>query len=291
MSEALLTPDLLRSMPLPRIAGEAGKEARGRVVVLAGGKQNPGAAMLCATAAYRAGAGKVQLAADEAVAQHLAFALLEARVIQVPTNAGGEPTPAAIEAMAPFLDRADAIVVGPGMMDEANAADLAAVLAAAAPAAAVVVDAGALTGLKDRMQALKPLAGRLVVTPHTGEMAKLLGLDEEEVRADCGGIARRTAAEWSAVVALKGKVTFVACPDGRTWRHEGGSIGLGVAGSGDVLAGAMTGLLARGAAPELAAVWAVHAHGAAGRALGERIGRLGFLAREVADELPRHLDG
>jgi ADP-dependent NAD(P)H-hydrate dehydratase len=286
-----VTPDLLSGMPLPTLEGESDKESRGRVLVIGGGREMPGAPLLTGLAAYRVGAGKVQLAAAPALVVAMGIAFLEARVIPVAANEGEEPGPGAARDLEEQLKRCDAIAVGPGMLDEASAADLMVALSVAETAASFVVDAAALVGLKGREAELRSLAGRLIFTPHAGEMAAFTGLTKEEVQADPAETAREVARTWSAVVALKGRDTYIASPDGRVWLHEGGVSGLGVSGSGDVLAGAIAGLLARGAAPVTATLWGVFAHARAGRALGERIGRLGFLAREVADELPHQLDG
>jgi NAD(P)H-hydrate repair Nnr-like enzyme with NAD(P)H-hydrate dehydratase domain len=121
-------------------------------------------------------------------------------------------------------------------------------------------------------------------------MARLLSVEAEAVRADPLEAGRRAAARFSAVVVMKGVATHVVTPDGRAWRHDGGCRGLGVSGSGDVLAGVIGGLLARGAAPATAALWGVWLHGAAGEALSRAVGSLGFLARELPGEIPRLLD-
>jgi len=103
-------------------------------------------------------------------------------------------------------------------------------------------------------------------------------------------IAVDAAAQFEAVVVLKGPTTWIATPDGRLWVHEVDAPGLGTSGSGDVLAGILTGLLARGADLVQASVWAVAAHGRAGRMAARNVGRLGFLARETLGYIPRILD-
>jgi ADP-dependent NAD(P)H-hydrate dehydratase len=128
--------------------------------------------------------------------------------------------------------------------------------------------------------------GRVVLTPHAGEMAALCDCSKDEVLADPLGMARTAARRLKAVVIMKGAVTFIVSPDGAAWRHEGGPPGLGVSGSGDVLAGVVGGLLARGAAPLEAALWGVRLHAAAGVRLSRDIGPLGFLASEIVDVLP-----
>jgi hydroxyethylthiazole kinase-like uncharacterized protein yjeF len=282
-----VTPQTLRGLPLPALPKESDKNARGRILVVGGGGQVPGAALLVAHGALRAGAGKIQIAAPESFATALGIVMPEARVIPVAASRSGEISPKA--ELSEAIDHADAVVIGPGMLDPGDAAALAARLAGAADAASFVVDAAALVGLSDGAD-ISPLAGRLIMTPHAGEMASLLGLDLDAVQADPLAAARMAAGRWGAMVVMKGVATYIVSPDGRAWLHEGGCHGLGVSGSGDVLAGIIGGLLARGAPPATAAVWGVWLHGAAGEALSHKIGPLGFLARELPGEIPGLLD-
>jgi hydroxyethylthiazole kinase-like uncharacterized protein yjeF len=258
---------LLKSMPLPPAQG-GDKDARGRVLVVGGAAEVPGAAMLTGVAALRAGAGKLQIACDPSVAVPLGVATPEARVFAWEEGA-------VVEA----LGRCDAAVLGPGMLDEAAAGTLASAMIRAPGGQPLLLDAAALGGAAS-------CARPLVLTPHAGEMAKLAGAEKDAVEADPVGFATRAARRYGAVVALKGAVTHVAAPDGRVLRHTGGAIGLATSGSGDVLAGIVGGLLARGADPLTAMAWGVVVHARAGAALSRRIGVVGFLARELLDEIP-----
>jgi ADP-dependent NAD(P)H-hydrate dehydratase len=275
---------LLRTWPLPRPGGESDKNSRGRVLAVAGGAGSPGAAILTGVAALRAGAGKLQIAAPAGVAAPLAIAMPEARVLGVAETAAGDISAAAAEDIVELAGRCDAVVAGPGQADEAAAAAIALrLLASDGPA--VLLDAAAMTGLTRDARRVRRASNRLVVTPHAGEMAKLLGVDVAAIRADPLTGGRRAAAALQAVVVMKGAETFVISPDGAAWRHAFGVPGLGVSGSGDVLAGIIAGLLARGAAPVQAAAWAVFVHAQAGLRLSRRIAPLGFLAREILDEV------
>ena len=129
-----------------------------------------------------------------------------------------------------------------------------------------------------------------LLTPHAGEMAHLTGATKEAVSADPERHAREAALRWNAVVALKGATTYIATPDGDCWRHVGSQPGLGTSGSGDVLAGIIVGLMARGVPLAQAAVWGIALHAHAGRALAERLGPIGYLARELPAEIPILLD-
>jgi hydroxyethylthiazole kinase-like uncharacterized protein yjeF len=129
---------------------------------------------------------------------------------------------------------------------------------------------------------------RVVLTPHAGEMAMLLGVEKSEIEAAPQRIARQAAKKLRAVVALKGAETHIAGPTGgRTYCNRAGNIGLATSGSGDTLSGIIAGLAARGATPLQAAAWGVYLHGRAGDRLARRMGQLGFLARELLAEVPR----
>lgn len=273
-----LTPNLLAAMPLPRLDAAGDKETRGRVLALAGSLQVPGAALVTGLAALRAGAGKLQLAVPSAIATVIGVAVPEARVIGL---AQPPPGSEALDAAT----RSDAVVVGPGWMDEAEARAIVHALAAAGGPAALVIDAGALTCLKD-LGLLRAFAGRAVLTPHAGEMAGMLGKDKDAIEVDPLAAGREAAQATGCVVVMKGAESFIVQPDGTAWRHTGGTVGLATSGSGDVLAGVVGGLLARGCDPAQAAAWGVAAHGAAGSRLGRTVGEVGFLARELLAQIP-----
>jgi len=282
-----ITPARLRQLPLPALDDSADKEARGRVLVVGGSAQNPGGLLLAAEAALRAGAGKLQLAAADAIAMMVAMAVPEARVFAF-AGAGAEGVdPGAAKGIAERADAVDALLIGPGLVDEEAAGRLAAGVLKRIAKPAVVLDAGGLAALRRDPRALGHLEGRAVLTPHAGEMAQLLKMERDDVEADPVAAARRAAEAFGATVALKGAETIIAAPDGSMLRYTRGGVGLGTSGSGDVLAGIVAGLLARGADPLRAAAWGVFLHGEAGNALARRHGPVGFLARELAAEVPR----
>jgi hydroxyethylthiazole kinase-like uncharacterized protein yjeF len=153
-----------------------------------------------------------------------------------------------------------------------------------------VIDALALCGLWDEAALLQAHAGRLILTPHAGEMAQLCGVDKECIDADPVGFARKAAAHLSSIIVLKGATTHIVTPSGLTYVHAHGVVGLATAGSGDVLAGIIGGLASRGASPATAAIWGVFLHGRAGKQLTEAVGKVGFIAREVVNEIPAVLE-
>ncbi|MBY6260523.1 NAD(P)H-hydrate dehydratase [Azospirillum sp. 412522] len=277
-------------MPLPQPDGDGDKETRGRVLVVAGSVPVPGGALLAGIGALRAGAGKLQIATAASIAPHLGLALPEALVAGLPETAEGGIAPESAGALAERASHCDTVLIGPGMMDEAAVADLTAALLnrldAGGDGPRFVLDAGALAGLGRDPAPLHRHEGRLVITPHAGEMAGLLGCSRDQVDADPLGCARQAAERLKAVVALKGSCTRIVAPDGGIWAYRDGTVGLATSGSGDTLAGIVAGLLARGASPEQAAIWGVYLHGEAGNRLTRRIGPLGFLARELLAEIP-----
>lgn len=281
MSDApALTPALLRDWPLP--ARDGAKDSRGNVLVVGGARRTPGAAALTGLTALRIGAGRLTLAVAGSVAPALAVATPEAGVLSLPEDADGSPTGEVPPHLLDELERADAVVVGPGLDEpQGSAALVRMVLAGLAGRddAAVLLDAfalGVLPGLGDDARLPE---GRAVLTPNLAEAARLLETDEVAPE----DAAARVADRWGAVVTCAGRV---AHPDGRRWASATGYAGLGTSGSGDVLAGAVAGLLAGGCPPEQAACWGTAVHGAAGDRLAARVGPLGYLARELADQVP-----
>jgi hydroxyethylthiazole kinase-like uncharacterized protein yjeF len=269
-----ITRALLRSWPLPVPDGDGDKAERGRLLMVAGSTEIPGAAVLAADAALRAGAGKVCIATDRAVSAGIAVAVPEARVVTV-----------GAKALTGEADRFDALLVGPGI-SEPRADWRAFVRALADRISPVVADAGALDLFAAPRRARGAKKAGLILTPHLGEMAHLLKRDKAFVEAHAASIALEFAATHGAVVALKGPTTFIADPGGELWVHDKGNIGLAISGSGDVLAGIVAALVARGASCAQAAVWGVALHARAGRRLVAEHGTLGGLARELPAYVP-----
>lgn len=279
---------LLRELPLPAIDGDADKESRGRVLVIGGSASVPGAMLLSGVAALRAGAGKLQLATVRDAAIPLGFAVPESMVIALPQGRDGEIVGARVaDRLHPHVANAHAVLVGPGMMSDAQAYSLIrAIVPALGAGAILVLDGIAVVALRHDRCLLHPLGGRAVLTPHSGEMASLLDIGRTQVERDAQRLACRSARDLGATVALKGSETWIAEHRGQCLHFDGGTVGLGTSGSGDTLAGIVAGLAARGASPLAASAWGVWAHGMAGQALARRTARVGFLARELLAEVP-----
>jgi len=270
----------LRAHPLPPVVG-GDKETKGSILIIAGSREVPGAALLAATAAMRAGAGRLQIATVESIAPHVAVAMPEAMVVSLPEHRNGGFARSAIARVAELAADADAIVAGPGMSPGDTCRRIADALLKSE--AALALDAALLRSLS------KPKGDRgtlPVLLPHAGELASLLDCDEDEIATEPIGCGLRAAQLYRSLVLVKGVTSHVVHPDGRAWTYRGGAPGLGVSGSGDVLAGIVGGLLSRGADPLAALLWGVWLHGEAGAGLAKKVGPIGFLAREISDEVP-----
>lgn len=291
----LLTPSVLRRFALPQPDEEGDKEERGRVLVVGGATEMPGAVILAATAALRAGAGKLQIATGRSISQLVATAIPEARVFALPETGRGAVAVSAAETIVEHASRVQALLIGPGMIDEAAVRRLMKLVLPRIKGPTVVIDAAALACVSEDARCLHGLDGEVVLTPHAGEMASMLDEEKSDITLDPLGTARRAAAGLRAVVTLKGAETYIVAPgSNRAYCNRTGNIGLATSGSGDTLSGIIAGLAARGARPMQAAIWGVYLHGSAGDRLAKRMGRLGFLARELLAEVPAlmsELDG
>jgi len=282
----LVTPEVLRNWKLPEPAGD--KNSRGSVLVIGGSTETLGAVLLAAEAAMRAGAGKLQVATVESLAPFAAAALPEALVRGLPENDAGAIGAAAADVVRDLAESAAAVLVGPGMADkeETQAFGERLLPHLTGPLA---LDALGLACVTADSACLHHLDGRVVLTPNPTEIAYALHVDEDAIESDPEGSTLELARRARGVVGLGGVTSWIATPDGELWQDESGGAGLGISGSGDVRAGIVGGLLARGADPAQAAVWAAFLHGRAGERLASSVGRLGFLARELPAEIPRAL--
>ena len=276
-----LDAEALKAHPLPPVRN-GDKETKGRILVIAGSRDVPGAALLTAMAAMRAGAGKLRIATVASRAAEIGVAMPEAMVTGLDEDEKGGFAASAVGKLTEAAAEADAVVAGPGMAVGEACTALAAALRQSN--AALAFDAALLHKLEPSRQRTGTIPP--ILLPHAGELASLLDCDEHEVEADPLGCGQRAADRFQSIVVVKGVESRVVTPAGESWLYQGGAPGLGVSGSGDVLAGIVGGLLARGAAPLNALLWAVWLHGEAGARLAREVGPIGFLAREISDQMP-----
>ena len=269
---------------VPSKAAGADKYASGAVLVVAGSPGLTGAACLAARATLRAGAGLTVVAAPAGVQPLIAAHLLEVMCAPVPDE-DGHLAPASVDEVMAQARRASAVAIGPGL-GRAPATTEALLALLERMDRPVVLDADGLWHLGDAPERVAARALPTVLTPHSGEAARLLGRERAEVEADRLGSARERARRADAVVVLKGRATLSAAPDGTVVVNGTGSPALATAGTGDVLTGTIAAFLAKGMDPLPAAAAAGAGHGAA----GERAARGdGTIASDVLEALPEAL--
>jgi hydroxyethylthiazole kinase-like uncharacterized protein yjeF len=208
----------------------------------------------------------------------------EAMVIGFAEGRDGGFARSTVGALTERAAQADAVVAGPGLQRGKAAEALTGALLRSG--VALALDAALLHALPARKADAARAERPPILLPHSGEMASLLECEPDDVEADPLAAGRDCAARYDAVTLVKGVDSHIVAPDGRAFLYRGGAAGLGVSGSGDTLAGIVGGLLARGAAPLTALLWGVWLHGEAGARLAKRIGPVGFLAREISEEIP-----
>ncbi len=273
------------AVTLPARPRAGHKGTFGTVTVVAGSLGLTGAAYLSATAAARAGAGMVRLLVADSIYPILAAKCTEVMATPLPEVAPGAIGRSALDAVMRHVGTSKAVNIGPGLGRDGSTWRLVVDLVARVPLP-MVIDADALNALADSPRTLKKLGPGRVLTPHPGEMSRLLGRTVAEVERDREEAARSAAAAWAAVVVLKGAHTVVAAPDGRISVDPHAEPALASGGTGDVLGGVIAGLLAQGVEPFAAAVTGVYVHAEAGRRVAARQGDSGLLASDLLPELP-----
>jgi ADP-dependent NAD(P)H-hydrate dehydratase / NAD(P)H-hydrate epimerase len=269
---------------LPRRSPESHKRDA-VVLVLAGSRTMTGAPVLAGSAAYRAGAGLVTLAVPEGILSVVQEGIAEATFLPLPETEEGTVDERGWQRLRERLEEVDAAAVGPGLTTNPSTAELIRRLVNESPVP-VVLDADGLNAFAGRGHLLSERTSGLVITPHAGEFGRLAGLSSREVLEDRVGHARKAAAEFRCPVLLKGSRTVVAEPGGRVRVNPTGGPVLATGGTGDVLTGAIAGLVARGLQPADAAVTAAYIHGVAGALSAGELGE-GTVASDVAGRLPR----
>ncbi|MDO9391930.1 MAG: NAD(P)H-hydrate dehydratase [bacterium] len=269
---------------LPARKPDAYKGSCGTVLVLAGSAGMTGAARLASLSALRSGAGLAYLGIPESLSDVMESKLTEAIIKPLPETRTRTLSLHALDRIKALMAKADSLVMGPGLSTHPETLELvqAVVKHLNIPA---VLDADALTALSGNVQLLKTQAP-LVLTPHYGEMARLTGRTIAEIKADPMRAAGEFAVEYNKTVVLKGAPTVIAGPSGNIWINTTGNSGMATAGSGDVLAGLIAGLLAQGLSPENAAKLGVYLHGLAGDLARENKTEYCLLAGDILDELP-----
>jgi NAD(P)H-hydrate epimerase len=269
----------------PRRRRDSHKGTYGHVLIIAGSLGYAGAAILAAQSACRSGVGLVSLLVPQSIAAIVAGAVPQAMVHAAPTAGKGHLAATALIGLPRGLAPFDAIVIGPGVT---TAPDIRALIdqLISLCKAPLVLDADALTVYAGQLEALQAASGPLVLTPHPGEMARLLGQDTAWVQANRDQAVRQAADRARGVAVLKGAATLVATADRPVGLNLTGNPGMATGGTGDVLTGLLGGFLAQGIKPFEAACAAVSIHGRAGDYASWRRSQMGMTASDVIEEIP-----
>ena len=274
---------------LPARPRDGHKGTFGTVVVLAGSQGYTGAAYLASMGAARSGAGLIRLLVAQSIYPILAEKCTEVVVGPVPEISPGVVGHASLSGILRGFAGANAGVIGPGLGRDASTRRLVEDLVPRV-AAPLVLDADALNLLSEQRSILPRLSQEIVLTPHPAEFGRLSGLETAAVQQDRRGIASRFAKVWNKVVVLKGAGTVIAAPDGRVTLNPIATPALASAGTGDVLAGLIAGLMGQKLPPFEAAVTGVHLHSLAGLDLEASLGQAGVLASDLLTQLPRVME-
>jgi len=265
---------------LPYRAPDAHKFNAGTLLLIAGSDQYRGAALLAGEAALRMGCGMVYIGVPASIRPQIDVGLVEAITFPLPETAEGTVAPDSAAALAPYLERADAIAIGPGMgrNDETDRFIRDFVATAGKP---VVVDADAITAFAGRGEELAACDTEIVITPHSGELKRLLGTDIPESPPERIEVTSALAETLGLALVHKGAPSLISAPGEGLWINTSGSSALATGGTGDVLTGMVGGLLAQGADPMDAACTACFLHGKAGEFAAEDHGVRGVIASDL----------
>jgi NAD(P)H-hydrate epimerase len=274
---ALTTPADVRPHIAPRLA-TTHKGTYGHVAIVAGSPGRSGAAVMSARGAIRTGAGLVTVASDPMVAQLVNAGSIESMTFPVELTSS-------LPEVTNFLRGKDAVLVGPGLRDNeesyAFVRDL--IRGIEQP---LIIDASGLNAFAGKLKEINPQGRPRIITPHPGEMARLIGSTTREVQADRIEAARSAARTSKCVVVLKGHQTLIADPDGHVNVNPTGNPGMASGGMGDVLSGMIAAFVARGIDPFDAACAGVYLHGFTGDLLKEEMGDIGLAAMDLAERIP-----
>jgi NAD(P)H-hydrate epimerase len=280
----LITEPLIASYLSPRPM-DAHKGSTGHLLVIAGSTGKTGAASMTSMSALRAGAGLVTLGVAESLNSILEVQVLEAMTVPLPECRRGVLGDSALDAIRKELHGKRSLAIGPGLGQDVETKKLVRAIIQDSEIP-VVVDADGLNCMAGAVNILKKARSQIVLTPHPGEMARLLKTSAGDVQQDRITCAREFAVDNNVHVVLKGARTVISHPDGRVFINPTGNAGMAAGGMGDVLTGLIAGLIAQGLPPEAACHTGVYLHGTAADSLVEEKGPYGYLASEVMNAIP-----
>lgn len=279
--------NLPKGLLTPR-APETHKGDVGHVLVLAGSEGLTGAAALCSLGALRAGAGLVTLGIPKSL-NDIKVKLTEVMTKPLPETKARSLSLQALPEILDLIERVDVVALGPGLSQQPETKRLVQQLLPRVTKP-LVVDADGLNAMAEEPKILSRLTLPIVVTPHPGEMGRIIRLSAQDVQRDRERIATEFAVKYNVVVVLKGHRTVVSSFDGQVFINETGNPGMATGGCGDVLTGAIAGFLGQGLTLFDAARLGVYLHGLSGDMAAEEIGEVGLIASDVLDRIPEALE-
>ena len=276
--------DVAENLPERRL--DAHKGDAGHLLLIAGAPGMSGAALMTALSALRSGAGRVTLAVPESISPLVESKYPEVMTLSLPATDSGTIDASAFDSIVERSEDMTALVVGPGLMTNPRTIELVHLLIQHIDGP-IVLDADGLNALAQDLTILDGRLAQLILTPHPGEMARLLGISTREVQEDRIAHASSFAALHHLDIALKGWGTIVATSDGETWYNPTGNSNMATAGSGDVLAGVIGGLLVQGLSRKWALICGVYLHGLSGELASLEVGGIGITATDIMQALPK----
>ena len=258
----------------------------GHVFILAGSECFMGAACLCSQSAMRSGAGLVTLGIPKSLQFIASLKLTEVMTLPLPETKQATLGEKAEKGIKAFLKKADCLLMGPGLSRHPDTQRLIRRVLTTCDKP-LCLDADALIALAGHLDILKSLKNRPVLTPHTGEMAHLLGISVKDVQNNRKKVAKEFALRYNTILVLKGHQTIVASPEGKIYINKTGNPGMATAGSGDVLAGVLAAFLGQGIAAYQAACLAVYTHGLAGDMAARDMTEVSLIASDIIEYLPK----
>ncbi|NLB18840.1 MAG: NAD(P)H-hydrate dehydratase [Syntrophomonadaceae bacterium] len=289
LKQNLLTEEMVTGFFPPR-PHESHKGTFGHTIVVGGSVGMTGAVALASAAALSVGAGLVTAAVPESLAPIVEGALVEVMTIPLPENRYKSIAEESLPVIETLLERASVCAIGPGLSRYAEAGAIVRFILERS-GVPIVIDADGLNALCEDNSILSKRQVPIVLTPHPGEMARLLGKTVEYVQSNRLKVAREAAMEWGVTIVLKGANTVVAEPGGELYLNITGNPGMATAGSGDVLTGVISGLISQGLRPNVAASIGVYIHGKAGNLVKERNGERGLVAGDMIRALTEVIKG
>lgn len=270
---------------LPKRKPDTHKGTYGHLVVIAGSKGKGGAAALSSISALRAGAGLVTLALPECLNISFEVGIPEVMTLPLPDTKYGTIDKSAYKILLKFLEGKSAVLIGPGITTDPSTSSLIKNLIKKV-GCPMLIDADGLNIVADNIDLLKDKPSPVIVTPHPGEMARMLNTTSKEIQANRVELSKRLAIEYGVYVILKGARTIVATPEGDVYINPTGNPGMATAGTGDVLSGIIAGFLSQGLSAKDSSILGVYLHGMAGDIAAENLSQTALIAGDLLKYFP-----